>query len=796
MRTALRLITRTPWFTATAVLTIALGLGTNVAILSVVEHVLFGALPYDDPDELVWISTWNAERGQYSKSSVHDYGIWRNRTDLFDAVGAFWDRAYTITSTEHTEGVVGWQFTTNLFSMLGTRAAVGRTFTEEDGQPGTENLVVLSDELWRRRFGAREDIAGTTVTLDGRPHVIAGVMPREFTHPYPHTQLWTPVTFSNAALEDRKQRPLRVIARLRDGVTREQAQARLATIAADLARTYPDTHAGFDVAVRPLRDFYIGDVGRLLWMLQAAGVILLLIASSNVASLVLVRATSRQQETAVRVALGARRLDLLRSYLAEGMTLTALGASCGLLLAMWGTHLLPRLLATRLQTVALPTSAAEWLDARVLIAAATATLIIGLVFGVTPLLHRSEASADGLRAGGRGSTGDRRTTRIRNAIVIAQVALAVVLLVGAGLLLRSFARLHSRSFGFETADIVTAQLLLPRDRYSSPAQSAAFLSRLVAEVSAVPGAEAVAAVNTLPLTGSNALRPHHLPGQPPQERFAEFRIVTPDYFRAMAIPLRRGRPFDDRDRIGAQDVIIVNETAARRLWPGVDAVGQTLMVPDGLTYSPKQVVGVVGDTRHHDLSREPEPEIYRPAYQAYWPFFGLVVKTRIPPDLFERSLRDAAARVDRTVPLSGIQPFTSLAGKTWEWRRSSMLLVMVFALAACLLAFVGVYGVMAYGVVERRREIGVRMALGAGPADVARAVAARGACLTGIGLGIGLIGSVLLSGIFSTFLFGIAAGDPPTFAAVAIVTASAGFLASILPALTALGIDPASAVKE
>jgi len=796
LRTSIRSLRRNPWFAVTAVLTIALGIGATASIFSIVNRVLFAPLPYSHSDRLVWIATWNAERGQYSKSSGYDFNVWKQRTEIFESVEAYWDRPYTVTGTARPEGLVGWQFTTGLFAMLGTPAAIGRTFVPEDGEAERDSVVVLSDGLWRRRFDARSDVVGTTVELDGRAHTIAGVMPPTFTHPYPNSQLWTPVALSSAALDDRKQRPLRVVARLRDGVTRERAEAELRAIAQRLAREHPDTHEGFSVSVRPLRDFYVGDVRQLLWVLQGTAFVLLLIAVSNVASLVLVRETGRQRETAVRLALGASRLDLLRQHLTEGLTLAAFGAIGGLLLAMWGTQVLPQLLATRLRNMALPDGITGWIDARVLLATACAAIAAGVMFGVTPLVGRADRLSGSLRAANRGATGDRRTRLLRHAIVTAQIALSVLLLVGAGLLVRSFARLQDRSFGFETTDVVTAQLVLPRDRYASPQQSGAFLDQLVATVSALPGVESAAAVNTLPLTGFNALRPHNLPGQPLQERLAEFRIVTPAYFRTMAIPLRRGRTFDERDRSGSLDVIVVNETAARRLWPGVDPVGQRLMVPDFGAFSPKEVIGVVGDTRHHDLAKDPEPEIYRPAAQAYWPFFGLVVRTHSTAEGLERSLGDAAARVDSTVPISAVQGLAALADTTWAWRRSSMTLLGAFAAAACLLAFVGVYGVMAFGVSERSREIGVRVALGAKPSDVARTILAQAAWLTGTGTAIGLVLAGLVGGVLSALLFGVTPLDPPTFLVVAFVTVAAGLLASAMPALTAMRLDPTEALKS
>jgi len=791
---ALRGLLQSRWFTATAVLTIALGIGANAAVFTVVDRVLLRPLPYHEPDRLVWLASLHATRGRYSKSSGWDFSQWRDRTTIFEAVEAYWDRPFTITGTQYPEAVVGWQFTATLFATLGATPALGRTFLSEDAEPGRGDVVVLSDALWRRRFNAAPDVVGRVLQLDGRDHTIVGVMPGSFTHPHAGVQLWTPLPMTHAVLQDRKQRALRVVARLRGDVTRDRAEIELLTLARQFEREFPDTHAGWTAAVRPLRDFYTGDAAPLLWVLQGTALILLLIAASNVTSLVLVRASGRDRETAIRLALGAGRLSLLRLHLAEGFIVAGTGAAAGLVVAVWGSHVLPQLLATRIRGLGLDNSAAA-LDARVLVVTAAAAVVIGVLFGITPLSRRSTALSDSLQSGGRSVAGDRRTRILRSVIVTSQIALSVTLLVGAGLLVRSFSQLQSRSFGFRTAGIVTAQLQLPQDRYPGAERSGAFLQQLVAGLAGLPGVESAAAINTLPLTGFNALRPHQLPGATPDERMAEFRIVTPDYFRTMEIPLRRGRAFDDRDRLGSQDVIIVNESLARRLWPDRDPVGQTLLVADWMTRSPKIVVGVVGDTRHHDLALEPEPEIYRPAYQLYWPFFGLVVRAHTTPELLERSLRNVAGEVDRNVPISAVRAFDDLADTTWAWRRSSMALLGAFAAAASLLAFVGVYGVMAYTVAERSREIGVRMALGARPADIARRVIAHGAALTGLGLSLGLLLSAALAGVLGALLFGVAPLDPLTFAGVAFLTSVSTLAAGAVPALMAARVDPNVALR-
>ena len=794
MHILLRGLVRARWFTVTAMLTIALGLGTSVTIFSIVDRALLRSLPYPDAERLVWIASLNQARSQYSKSSGWDFNSWRGRTTVFAAVEAYSDRPFTMTGTDHPEALVGWQFTPTLFTTLGVPPALGRSFVADDGLPGRDNVVILSDGLWRRRFSAAPDVIGRVLQLDGRGYTVIGVMPPSFTHPYPGVQLWTPLPVNTQILEDRRQRAFRVIARLQPGVSLQRAETELRSISERAAADFPDTHGGWTTAIRPLRDFYLGDAARLLWILQGTAIVLLLIAASNVASLILVRASGRERETAIRRALGAGHLALLRLHVAEGLMLATLGALGGLVLAVWGTGIVPTLLATQLGGLQID-SGTELLDGRILLATIAATLAIGVLFGVAPLLTSANTLSTTLQSSTRGAVGHRRTRILRSTIVTTQVALSVALLVGAGLLVRSFARVQTQSFGFQTRGVITAQLQLPRDRYPDTNSTARFLHQLVAALDALPGVEAAAAVNTLPLTGFNALRPHNLPGSPPDERMAEFRIVTPDYFRTMEIPVRRGRTFDGRDRAGSPDVIVVNETLARRLWPSSDPVGQRLIVGDFMTPSEKIVIGVVGDTRHHDLARRPEAEIYRPAYQTFWPFFGLVVRSATTAEQFERSLRDAAANVDRNVPISSIQSLDDLADRTLAWRRSSMALMTLFAGAALFLAFIGVYGVMAYSVAERSREIGLRMALGARPRDIAQAVIRQGVLMTGLGVCVGLALAAGLAGVLGALLFGVAPLDPMTFVGVSVVAMMASLIATVLPAMTATRVDPNVALK-
>ena len=472
LHATVRSFRRNPWFAATAILTLALGLGAAVSIFTVVNRVLLAPLPYTSRRSTRL--DFDLERG--ARAILEELGF---RLQPLEAADRHVRRSRGLLGPclhHHRHVAAGGpqrlavHGRTVLAARLSHRRPAARSFPTKDNRDG-DAVVVLSDDLWRRRFDARSTIVGDSIELDGRAHTIVGVMPPTFAHPYPNAQMWTPVELSSAALADRKQRPYRVVARLRDGVSRERAEVELRAIAERLAREHPDTHQGFSVAVRPLRDFYVGDTRSLLWVLQGTACVLLLIAVSNVASLLLVRDASRQRETAVRLALGASRLHLLRQHLAEGLALAGCGGAGGLLLALWGTQLLPRLLATRLRTTALPDAVAGWIDARVLIATAITVVAVGVMFGVTPLLRRTNGLSGALHSASRGATGDRRTQLQRQAIVTAQIALSVLLLVGAGLLVRSFSRLQQRSFGFETDSVVTAQLVLPRDRYASAEQT-------------------------------------------------------------------------------------------------------------------------------------------------------------------------------------------------------------------------------------------------------------------------------------------------------------------------------------
>jgi predicted permease len=794
-RHAARVLWRSPRFTAAAGLAIALGMGANVTFFALVHAVLLRPLSYRDPERLVSVSEWHPERGRYGKASGADVEEWTKRGRVFEDVGCYWDHAYTITGTPPPEPLVGWQFSGNVFGLLGARALLGRTLLPEDGRPGHEDVVVISEGLWHRRFAASPAVIGQGLPLDGRVYTVVGVMPREFAHPDSRTDVWTPLVLGPELLSDREHHPLRVVARLRDDVTLSHAHAEMQGLASQLAREHPASNAGWRVEVRPIRDLYVGDVRRLLWLLQGAVLLLLLIGCSNVASLALARAAARERETALRLALGARPSHLMRQFLAEGVLLAAIGTAGGVALAVAGVQVVPRWLRGQLEGIPVPDTVQGWLAPPVLLATAAGAIAIGVALGSVPLIRGLRLAEGSLKSDGRGSTDGVRTRRLRHAFVVTQIALSVCLLVGAGLLIRSFERLQSRPLGFQTGRILTAVVVLPPNRYPGLPQGVALLEPLVERLRSLPGTEAAGAVNTLPLTGMNARRPYQVPGGAEQDQVADFRIVTPQYFAAMGVPLKRGRFFDDHDRDGAEGVAIVNEALARRLWPDRDPVGQSLVVPDMASPATRTVVGVVGDVRHHGLATEPEPEIYRPAYQAYWPFFALAVRVRPGAPAPAEAVRAAVASLDGDLALTDLRWLDERAADSVAWRRASMALLGVFAGAALLLASFGVYSVVSYAVYQRQREIGVRMALGAEPGGVARAFLARGVVLAGWGVGLGLAVSVVSTGALRTLLFGVTPLDATTYAAVVGLTLAVTILATLVPALSAARVDPTVALR-
>ena len=783
-------------FTAIVVVTLGLGVGANTAIFSVVSGVLLEPLPYEDPDELVTVWEHNRQYGNaMGQVSPPNFADWRDQSSAFAALGAahWWSAA--VAGDQGATRVVGAVVTQEMFSaVLRARAVAGRVFTEEDVDPGAEPVVIVSHSLWMREFGGDADFVGSTVILNGRNYTVVGIMRAGFHVPvYPDAELWALLRW-DLRTEDRSSHFLRVVARLKPTVTVEQARAEMGTIMARLEREYPEHNADTGVNVVPLKRYVVGDVQRALYVLLGAVGFVLLIACANVAGLLLARASVSERELGVRAALGAGRMQLLQQVVTEGMLLAVLGGGAGLLLAFWGVELL-----LALGPGEIPRLGAIGIDRRVLGFTLAVTVLTGLLVGVIPAIRSSRPRVlEALKTGGVGRGSDREGLSARRALVMAQVAIALVLVGGAVLLMRSFAALVAEDVGFESADLVTARISLA-GRYPDAAGRAVFVGRLLERLNQHAEAQSVAASTSVPFGGWEVNqsfeilgRPAPLPNQEPDARIIS---ATPSYFRAMGIPVVRGRDFSERDGSGAPRVAIINEAAARQYWPGADPIGQRLRVPPDDPEAGLEIVGVVGDVRFYALDREPTAEIYYPYRQV--PGYAVNIVTRVPedPTRFIRVIRDIVRELDPSIPVYSAARFGQLIGRTAASERFYMIVLAIFAAVAATLAAVGIYGVLSYSVARRSNEIGVRVALGASPGDVLATVIADGCRLAAFGLLLGLVGWLAVSRALTPLLHGIGATDPLTLLTTALVIAAIAFLASYLPARRATRVDPMVALR-
>ena len=804
LRLALRRLRRTPGFTLVAVLTLALGIGANTAIFSVVNAALLRPLPYPDAQRIVRL--YATRDGERSTVSPPDFTDWRAQTDAFQYAAAMNSSSdFTLTGTTSPERVAGAQVTADFFSVLQTPPAIGRGFTESDEVVGQDKVAILSYPLWQQRYGARPDIVGQSIELDGVRHTVVGVMPRGFAYPQ-EARLWTPLAFTTEDLTtQRGAHYLDVVARLRPGVTLEQGQAALQAVAARLAAQYPRTNKTWSATAVPMRDALVGDVRPALFMLLGAVGLVLLIACVNVANLLLARSMTREREIAIRTALGSGRSAIVRGILVESMLLAVLGGAAGLLVASWATSAL-----VKLQPDVLRALGNISIDGTVLAFTMALALLTGLVFGLLPALQASGIAdvSSRLRDSSRSTTGGREWWRARGVLVGVEMALAVMLLVGAGLLMRSFARLVQTDPGFRTEQILTFNLSLPDARYPKPEQSEQFFQALLPQVRALPGVEAASAIFGMPLTDfSYQISIHELDGRvlPSDEAdqlpSPQIRIVASDYFKVLGIPVLRGRPIADVDNATAPRAVVVNETAARLYWPGKDALGRELTVGTsfglGRGRAGGTVVGVVADTRDFGPGEATKPEIFLSHSQIPVTFMSVAVRTASPnSEALLGAIRARLRDIDPNIPIYQARTIDQLMGESVAKPRFYMLLLGAFALCALVLAAIGIYGVMSNVVGQRTHEIGVRMALGARGSQVLREVVARGMRPAVVGLVAGLAGALALTSVLSKLLYGVSATDPVTFVGVAVVLATVALLANWVPARRAARVDPAIALRS
>ena len=790
---ATRQLRKSAGFTVVAVVTLALAIGANTAVFSVVDQVLLHPLPYPDSDRIVEVSQTFKGLPTYDASPAN-YLDWLAQNQVFAEMAASRGWQGSLSAGDRPDRVKGTMTTPSFFPLFGVDPILGRGLEASDAQPGNDHVVVLGYGLWQRYFAADRTIVGRDIRLNGEPYTVVGVMPQNFS-PDDYGELWLPSPWgvpTHPLVPDKDPRQFRgrnyldVWARLKPGVSIQHARAELDTIGRRLEKQYPDSNGEVGVTSVPLHEYIVGDIRPVLLVLLAAVVIVLLIGCANVANLLLARATARAKEISIRTALGATRRRLLRQLLTESVLLALVGGALGLLLAVLAV---PSLLALS------PPDIRQFkqigINREVLAFSFLASVVCGVVFGLLPALQTSRSNPNEfLKEGERGSTANRGRTR--SALVIAEVGLSLVLLVGAGLLVKSFARLMDVNAGFDPDHLLTFNLGLPPSTDS--VHQLAFYQQVMQRLQALPGVQAVGAVSRLPLAGGNSSRSFNVPGVE-KSYDADIRISTADYFRAMRIPLLKGRSFRDSDLGGSLNVAVVNDALARNVFPGQDPIGKqiTNFGPDNLTL---QVIGVVGNVRHVGLDADPHSEIYQLLGQAQWPSMFVAVRSASSDATSVTSeAQNAVWSVNKDVPLANVRTMQDVIANSVQRRKFSMLLLTIFAAVAMLLAAIGLYGVMSYSVAQRTHEIGIRMALGARRPDVLTLVVKQGMALALMGIAAGTVLSLAMTRLISGMLFGISATDPLTFVAVGAILGTVAFLANYLPARRASKVDPVVALR-
>jgi putative ABC transport system permease protein len=801
LRYAARLLTRTPAFTIVAVIALALGIGANTAIFSVVNTLLLRQLPYQDPERLVVVWEYNVPREKKDNVvSPGNYLHWREMNRVFEQMAGLATFRTTLTGQGNPEELPVQIVDGGLLSMLGVTPQRGRLFTPEEDAPNV-HVVIISDRLWRQRYGADPDLVGRTITMGGETNTVVGIMPPGFsifssgqTSADTHVDLWAPIGFT-AASRTPRGRWMTVIARLKKDVSVQRAQDDMTRVHAEMIRMFPDFNTGWTARVVPLQTQITGNIKPALLVLLGAVALVLLIACANVANLLLARASSRQRELAVRAALGADRGRLIRQLLAESVLLSTVGGIAGLVLAWWTLGALRSTVASRLPIARLD---AVTIDARVLLFTLAIAILSAVVFGLVPALSSAGGSlTTALKEGGRSGSG-ARGARTRNLFVIVETALALVLLVGAGLLIRSFMTLLNVNPGFDASHTVTMKVTIPSAKYKTDDQQRAFFDNLFQRLDALPGVRATGGNSYLPLAGMGAATAFEIVGKPNppsgQEHVADVRVVTHDYFTAMGIPLLRGRAFDQRDTVRNARKVIINETLARKHFPNEDPIGKRIVI----WWNDKgedEIIGVVADVRDATLETDPRPMTYWPPARFAYPFMTVAIRTAGDAKAIVPAATAALHQIDSDVAAADVRTMNEVMDASVAQRRLTMLLLVVFAGMALLLAAVGIYGVINYTVTQRTQEIGIRMALGAQRGHVLTMVVGQALVLAAAGIAIGAVGAMLLTGLMRNLLFGVQPSDPVTFAAVAAVLGIVAATAASVPGFRATRVDPVIALR-
>ena len=798
IRYAFRRLIKSPAFTVVALLTLALGIGANTAIFSVVNAVLLKPLPYPQPHEIVGV--YHLSEGTRATMSGPNFtDVKKLATTLEDA--AAYTRARTIlTGRGEPVRLDAAEVSASLFELLGVAPALGRTFRPDENQTGKHRVAILAHGLWIQRFGGDRNVVGKTLLLDGVSHEIVGVMPEGFSFPAARS-IWTPLEYTEGlTTTQRGAWYLQVVGRLKDGVTPEQARAEIETIGRQLAKQYPDSNEGVGITAMSLHEAMVGDIRKAFWVLLGAVGFVLLIACVNVANLLLARAAARESEIAVRTALGAGRGRLVRQLLTESIILAIVGGGLGLLLAVWGVE---GLLA--LEPQGIPRLNEVRVDPNVILFTMGLSLVTGLLFGLVPAFQSTRGGISAtLKDGGRGALTSRGGSRMRTTLVVAEVALAVMLLAGAGLLIRSFSRLASVDPGFQVQPALTFDLSLPESRYESEEHQIAFFDQLIPKLQAIPGVQAAGSVISLPLSGSSIVLTFEVAGRPPvppsQQPAMQVRVATPEYFQTIGIPLKRGRFFGESDRWGSPQVVVITEAAARQYFPNEDPIGKRITLGWGRGENkPRaggEVVGIIGDVKDAGLNEPDPPQIYLPYRQ--WPVGGMsfLLKTAVRPESVADAVRRTVYSMDGNLPVGNVRTLEAVVARSISQPRFYMTLLAVFAGVALALAAIGIFGVLSYAVAQRTREIGIRMALGAHQGTVVRLIVRDAMIMASVGVAIGTVAAFLLTEwLVAKLLFNTSPRDPATFTLVAVALAAVSLAAAYVPARRATRVDPIVALR-
>ena len=814
IRYGLRQLIKHPGFTVIAVLTLALGIGANTAIFSVVNAVLLKPLPFAAPEELVAIGgidrTETVSSPRFSSMCYPDFFDFREQNRSFSSMAVYRDRTLALVDEKEAQSVRGQKVSGEFFDVLGIKPMLGRGFARADEQAGGGPggfKVVLSYGFWQSHFNHADDVIGRVLMLDGRPHTVIGVMPQGFQFPIQTDSIELYTTIADDAstpdgstpqTQQRGGHSLLGIARLKPGISFAQANAELRTMAAALEKKYPETNTNWSAGSQPLRDELVGDVRTALYVLFGAVVCLLLIANANVANLMLARASVRGKEIALRAALGASRARIIRQLLTESVLLAGLGGLLGLLIAKWGTD---ALVAAVPQNI--PRVSTIQLDGVVLGFTLLLSLATGIIFGLVPAWQASHVDLNtALKSGTRGAGGGEGKHRVRNALVMTEVALALILLICASLLIQSFARLGRVDTGMRTERLFTARIGLPAAAYPKPENIISFFDQLLPRLRAIPGVESITTTWPLPLSGSNNISSFDIEENPApqgQQPDSPMRIVGPDYFKTMGIPVRQGRGFESTDQFKSLPVVIVNEQFVQKFFPGKNVIGKHIKpswsIGDEKALM-RTIIGVVGNVKHRTLNMEFTPEVYLSASQIPMDSMSIVARTSVSnPAAITSAVRSELAAVDRNIPLVRVRVFDEYLSRALARPRFNATLLSIFAATALVLTAIGIYGVMAYSVSQRTSEIGIRIALGAGKDSIFRLIVGQAMTIVAISLVAGIAGAFAATRLLNSLLFGIGASDPVTFAAIVLLVSVVAFIAAWLPARRAMRVDPIIALR-